>query len=645
MSLLWMRQNTKVIFWVLLGSFLLLIFGVWGAQLSLNKTGREETVGAVVAEVYGEEITSGTLSQLVEYQLDQVRQYFQGQLTEDMVQRIRKSALDQLILERLVDEEIERLGIEPLEAEVELRIRSYLSDENNQLDPELVEQANTNRSFAARLQEHAVQSLRQDRLMQWLQECVKVTPAECKARYQLENEKVRIKGVALPSSKFAEDAEADEEEMKAYYEGRREEFERPLRRKISYCLLERETFMEGIEVKEEEIADYYDNHAEDFWSKESVRARQIQINVDPGEEKDAMEAMRSALKRIQDGEPFEEVAKEVSEGPNASSGGDLGTFPRGQYEEIYGQEFVDRCFSLEPGEMSGILETERALHLIEVQERIPEGYAPLSEVREEIEEAVRQEKAADKALSKAWELKEKAEKAGWEALKEEESVEVKETDFFAQTRWVPGLFSFEGLGSLVFDTGVGVVAEPQESDEGALLFTVMEERPKGVAPFEEVREDVEEGVLREMGLRAAKETAETIRKRLLEGASWEESCEDLEGVEAVESEAFSLYGPTGQVRIPNFPGAGIEVAQGAFQLDVGELSEVKEGKNACYLFEVVSHEAPDWERFDVERMSQTILREKQQELRSRWTESLRERADAAGDVKILVEELADQEEG
>jgi len=644
MSLLWMRKNTKAIFWVLLGSFLLLIFGVWGAQLSFNKMGREETVGAAVAEVYGEEIPSVSLSRLVENQLDQVRQYFQGEVSEDMVKRIRKSALDQLVMERLVNEEIERLGIEPLQSEVEQRIRTYLSDENNQLDPELVEQANTNRLYAARLKEYAVASIRQDRLMQWLLECVKVTPAECKARYQLENEKVKIKGISLPASKFSGDAEPNEEEMKAYYGGNPEEFEKPLRRKISYCLLDRETFMEGIEVNEDQIADYYDEHAENFWSKESVRARQIQVNMAPGQEKDAMDRIQAAQKRIQEGETFEEVAKEVSEGSNASRGGELGTFARGQYEEIFGQGFVDACFATEPGQMSGIVETEKAYHLIRVEERIPEGYTPLKEAREEIEKSILEREAADRALSRAWELKKKADEKGWGALETEEGVEIKETEFFGRGNWVPNLFAFEGLGSLVFKTEVGVISEPQESDSAALLFTVLEERPEGVAPFEEVREDAKKRVLQAQGLQRAKEKAEAVREKIMQGTSWEEACEGIEDVEIAESEPFSLYSRSGQVRIANFPGAGAEVAKSAFKLDVGALSEVQEGQQACYLFELSSREAPQWENFDVEQMTQTILREKHQDLQSKWTESLRERAEAEGNVKILIDDLPDQEE-
>jgi len=636
MSLLWMRKNTKVIFFILVGCFLVFIFGIWGADMSFSRMGRDEMVGSAVAKVGGEAITVVELSQAVDQQMDQYRRYFKDQISEEMMDMIKRSSLDQLILGRLADKEIDRLGIRPLEPEVAQRIRRTLSGENQQPDPELVELANTNRRYAAMLDRYARQSVRNDKLEQWLRECVKISPAEAKTRYQLENEKVKIRGITLLAEDFIGDFEADEAMLDAYYKDHRDEFERPLRRKITYILFDRDSFLDGIEVTPREMEDYYDEHAEVYWNRASVRARHIQVNLAPNKSEEAREKISIARERILQGESFEDVAMELSESPNAAMGGDLGIFSRGRYESIYGQAFVDLAFALEPGELSEVLFTDRALHLVQVQERIPEGYSPLEKVRAQVEEALRQMKASDLALSHAWEWRRKAEEHGWDSLKEEEELDVKETDFFPQGRNVPELIYFDRLASLAFETGVGEMAVPQESDLGALLFKVIEERPQGIPTLEEVRDQVEQGVQRMEGLRQATRMARQIRERILAGATWEEACEDLPDLDVEASEPFSLYSPFGQIRISNFPGAGIEVAKVAFLLDVEEYSEVVEGENACFLFEVVSREKPDWEKFDVDRMSQALFREKFGELQTQWMNSLRERADAAGHIEILL---------
>ncbi|KAK6507554.1 protein kinase ssp1 [Arthrobotrys musiformis] len=56
-----------------------------------------------------------------------------------------------------------------------------------------------------------------------------------------------------------------------------------------------------------------------------------------------------------------ELAKTESDCSSARKGGDLGFFGRGDMQK----EFEDAAFGLNPGEMSGVVETASGLHLIE----------------------------------------------------------------------------------------------------------------------------------------------------------------------------------------------------------------------------------------------------------------------------------------
>jgi len=57
---------------------------------------------------------------------------------------------------------------------------------------------------------------------------------------------------------------------------------------------------------------------------------------------------------------FEQAAIEYSDCPSGAQGGDLGSFGRGSMVPA----FEEAAFSLEPGEVSGIVETEFGYHLI-----------------------------------------------------------------------------------------------------------------------------------------------------------------------------------------------------------------------------------------------------------------------------------------
>ncbi|MFW5876969.1 MAG: peptidylprolyl isomerase [Myxococcota bacterium] len=58
---------------------------------------------------------------------------------------------------------------------------------------------------------------------------------------------------------------------------------------------------------------------------------------------------------------FQELAREHSDGPSGPKGGDLGTFRRGQMAP----PFEEAAFELEPGELSGVVETDFGFHIIE----------------------------------------------------------------------------------------------------------------------------------------------------------------------------------------------------------------------------------------------------------------------------------------
>ena len=69
---------------------------------------------------------------------------------------------------------------------------------------------------------------------------------------------------------------------------------------------------------------------------------------------------QTAMDRLNRGEKFSNVAKEVSLCPSGKRGGDLGTFTRGKMVK----EFEQAAFSLEKGQMSPIVKTQFGYHIV-----------------------------------------------------------------------------------------------------------------------------------------------------------------------------------------------------------------------------------------------------------------------------------------
>src|SRR6185369_8290182 len=101
-------------------------------------------------------------------------------------------------------------------------------------------------------------------------------------------------------------------------------------------------------------------------------AREILFELGPGANDEDRAAIRkkldSARQRITGGESFARVARSVSEGQTAVQGGELGCV--GASYGVGSEELVKAITALKPGELSGIVETPRGLHLLQVDAKL-----------------------------------------------------------------------------------------------------------------------------------------------------------------------------------------------------------------------------------------------------------------------------------
>jgi peptidyl-prolyl cis-trans isomerase SurA len=139
-----------------------------------------------------------------------------------------------------------------------------------------------------------------------------------------------------------------------------------------------------INVTKEEIQKYYDEHKAEFVRPEQVALRSIEINTTAKDEAEIAELKKkaeTALKRIQDGEDFGEIAKRYSDGSTAKQGGYLGVYKRGELSK----ELEDTVFSMKKNGLTGVMETKQGFLIMQVLEHYDEGEQALAKVQNEIE--------------------------------------------------------------------------------------------------------------------------------------------------------------------------------------------------------------------------------------------------------------------
>jgi parvulin-like peptidyl-prolyl isomerase len=137
---------------------------------------------------------------------------------------------------------------------------------------------------------------------------------------------------------------------------------------------------------------HYERNQHEFGIPAAVRLSQIQIRVPKDADAAQREAARGraeeALARLENGEPFAEVAKDMTENPReAGSDGDLGFVWRD------GDPWLDAALQgIEVGERTGILDSRVGFDILLLTDERPAVVPPFEQVRDEVAEHLRRER-------------------------------------------------------------------------------------------------------------------------------------------------------------------------------------------------------------------------------------------------------------
>jgi peptidyl-prolyl cis-trans isomerase SurA len=138
-----------------------------------------------------------------------------------------------------------------------------------------------------------------------------------------------------------------------------------------------------ITVPDDEVAKYYEAHKTEFVGPEQVALREIVVNTQgkkPEELPDLKKKAETALKRVQDGENFGEIAKRFSDGSTKNDGGYLGVYKHGELSK----ELEDKVFAMKKNDLTEVLETKQGYLILQVLEHYDEGIQSLAKVKDKI---------------------------------------------------------------------------------------------------------------------------------------------------------------------------------------------------------------------------------------------------------------------
>jgi peptidyl-prolyl cis-trans isomerase C len=139
-------------------------------------------------------------------------------------------------------------------------------------------------------------------------------------------------------------------------------------------------------VSEEAVRAAYEREAAKVPSEKRARARHILVNS----EEDA----QAVVKRLEAGEKFEDVAKQVSLDGSREYGGDLGFFTAGEMVP----EFSKAVFAMKKGDVSPPVKTDFGWHIIRLEDVQEGGAQPFDSVKDPIRLVLLRKAVQDKVI-------------------------------------------------------------------------------------------------------------------------------------------------------------------------------------------------------------------------------------------------------
>jgi peptidyl-prolyl cis-trans isomerase SurA len=171
------------------------------------------------------------------------------------------------------------------------------------------------------------------------------------------------------------------------------EWRNQLRREFEAFNVLRYRVRSRVKISDEDLKNYYQAHRSEFAGEEQVHVRHIFLplpeNASAAETAKVRAAGEKVVQRVATGEDFAQIAREVSKGPGAEDGGDLGWLSRGTIQK----SLEDVAFALKDGEVSGLVRAGPGFHVFKVEGRRTSGGKTFEEARAEIQDRLMNEQA------------------------------------------------------------------------------------------------------------------------------------------------------------------------------------------------------------------------------------------------------------
>ncbi|MDN3565408.1 SurA N-terminal domain-containing protein [Paeniroseomonas aquatica] len=614
----------KLLFIVLIASF-----AFWGIGDTVRNFGRDNAVARVGGDPIELEEAQAAIRREMQRLARQVGAAFEN---DPRIRRaVANQAMEQLVLDRVLRAEANRLGIAVPDASVRDFIFSIQGFRG--MDGQFSRAVFENFLRSNDLTEPAFLALvRSDLARQQVSLAVRSGAAAPAAlarpllQWQLEQRSATL--VALPLAAAAEPPAPEEAQLRRYHENNPERFSSPEYRDAAVAVLTAQLISREVEISDAELAAAYEARHSQFETPEKRTLAQVLVQ-DEGKAK-AIAAAWAA------GADFAAINAQAE-----AAGGqaiELGSLDRGGLPV---PDLAEAAFAQPEGGITAPVRSDFGWHVVKIEKIEAGSTRSLAEVRDQLLEDLKQEKAADLAFERANRVEDAL--AGGATLAEVAqrfnlgfaSVKVDATGRGedGQPVTLPVIEAARPpLLQAIFRAERGTAPRLAETEAGFVAVEIKEIVPPALRPYESVQAEVLAAFQAEARRRAQEEKAAGLLAAVKGGKALADAAREA-GLGFREVGAITRD----QQRDPTVPP---ELLAPLFELKAKEptMVQTRDGYAVAQLLEVTAAN-PDADPAGLTRLSGEVSQAMAQDLETQFMLALRARADVRINAR-LVDTLA-----
>ncbi|HUL72977.1 MAG TPA: peptidyl-prolyl cis-trans isomerase [Vicinamibacterales bacterium] len=464
-----------------------------------------------IATVNGRKVLVASYQRAYQSQMQSLRSAYGDKFDENM---LRQLGIAQRIVQQLIDEEAvlaeaDRLGITVGDTELRERIvRIPGFQENGQFVGDAryrqILQMQRPPMRPSEFEDQMRSELTAEKLQAAVTGWMRISDAEVEQEYRRRNEKVKLDLAIFTASQFRAGIQPTDAELAAQFNTHPDAYKIPEKRRVRYLSVDADSLRPKMTATGPEIEARYKDNIQTYSTPEQVRASHILFKTEGKDEAAVKKLAESVLAKVKAGGDFAALARQYSDDDSKKNGGDLDYFGRGTMVK----EFEDVAFSLPVGQTSDLVKSPFGFHIIKVTDKKPAVTRTLAEVRPQIEDQIKMEKAQAEAQKVADAMvKEITSPADLDKVAKAQGLTVGDSGLFARDEPIAGLGFAPAVAAEAFTMQQDKVSGELRTNNGFAFIALTEIKPSYVPKLDEVKDKVKEDVVRLKAVEVARTKA------------------------------------------------------------------------------------------------------------------------------------------